>query len=106
MEGETFILSLQQENPTKYGIKAYILADSTSGYCWNMDIYHQQKKAVKKTVEGLLTHTCKGLWHLLYMDNYYNSVEVSEALLAQKIHTIRTMRCHSGEPPKIWLDII
>ena len=90
-----------KKKPTKYGIKAYILADSTTGYCWNMDIYHQQKKTLKETVERLLTNKCKGLWHLLYMDNYYNSVELREALLAQKIHTIGTMRCHRGDPTKI-----
>ena len=90
-----------KDKPTKYGIKAYILADSNSGYCWNMDIYHQQKKAIKETVEGLLTNRCTGLWHSLYMDNYYNSVELSEALLAQNIHTVGTLRCYRGEPPEI-----
>ena len=64
-------------------------------------IYHQQKKTLKETVERLLTNKCKGLWYLLYMNNYYNSVELSEALLAQKIHTIGTMRCHRVNPNEI-----
>ena len=33
-----------KEKPTKYGIKACILADSTSGYCWNMDILYNASK--------------------------------------------------------------
>ena len=33
-----------KDKPTKYGIKSYILAVSKTGYCWNVDIYHKQKK--------------------------------------------------------------
>ena len=55
--------------PTKYGIRAYILADSASGYCWNTDIYHCKRKPIKETVMGLLTNKCLGLWHSLYLDN-------------------------------------
>ena len=35
------------------------------------------------------------------MNNFYNSVELIEALLVQKIHTIGTMRCHRVNPNKI-----
>ena len=90
-----------KDKPTKYGIKAYILADSTSGYCYNMDIYHRERKTIKETVQGLLTSKCTGLWHSLYMDNFYNSVELSEALLEQNIHTVGTLRSNRGEPPEI-----
>ena len=90
-----------KDKPTKYGIKAYILVDSTSGYCYNMDIYHRERKTIKDTVQGLLTSKCTGLWHSLYMDNFYNSVELSEALLEQKIHTVGTLRSNRGEPPEI-----
>ena len=90
-----------KDKPTKYGIKAYTLADSTSGYCYNMDIYHRERKTIKETAQGLLTSKCTGLWHSLYMDNFYNSVELSEALLEQNIHTVGTLRSNRGEPPEI-----
>ena len=86
---------------TKYGIKAYILADANSGYCWNMDIYYGQGKRLRDTVFGLLTDTCLHCWHSLYMNNFYNSVELSEELLAVKVHTVGTLGSHQGEPPKI-----
>ena len=35
------------------------------------------------------------------MDNFYNSVELSEELLAVKVHTVGTLRSQRGEPPKI-----
>ena len=52
-----------KDKPTKYGIKAYILADC---YCWNMDIYYGQGKRLRDTVFGLLTNTCLQSWHSLY----------------------------------------
>ena len=38
-----------KDKPTKYGIKSYILADSNSGYCWNMDMYCGQQKRLRDT---------------------------------------------------------
>ena len=35
------------------------------------------------------------------MDNFYNSVELSEELLAAKVHTVGTLRSHRGEPLEI-----
>ena len=72
------------DKPTKYGIKAYILADSKTGYCWNLDFYHQQKKSIKETVKYLLTDKCIGLWHTLYMEIFYNSVKLSKNFLREK----------------------
>ena len=90
-----------KNKPTKYGIKAYILADSNSGYCWNMDIYYGQGKRRRDTVCDLLTDTCLHFWHSLYMDNFYNSVELSVVLFAVKVHTVGMLRSHQCEPPKI-----
>ena len=90
-----------KDKPTKYGIKVYILADSASGYCWNMDIYHGKRKSIKGTVTGLLTNKCLGLWHSLYMNNWYNSVELSEFLLTAQVHTVGTLWRNRGSPPEI-----
>ena len=35
------------------------------------------------------------------MDNFYNSVELSEELLAVKVYTVGTMRANQGEPAAI-----
>ena len=90
-----------KDKPVKYGIKSYILADSKTHYCWNMDLYHRVKKTLKETVQGLLTQSCLHLWHSLYMDNFYNSVELSETLLAQEVHTVGTLRSNRGEPSTV-----
>ena len=90
-----------KDKPIKYGIKAYILADSNSGYCWNIDMYCGQGKRLRDIVFGLLGDTCLYSWHSLYMDNFYNSVELSEELLGVKVHTVGTLRSHRGEPVDI-----
>ena len=99
--GRLFFCIYNKDKPTKYGIKAYILADSASGYCWNMDIYHGKRKSIKETVTGLLTNICLGLEHSLYMDNWYNSVELSEFLLTAQVHTVGTLRKNRGSPTEI-----
>ena len=86
-----------KDKPIKYPIKSYILADSNSGYCWNMDMYCGQQKRLRDTVFGLLGDTCLYSWHSLYMDNFYNSVELSEELLGVRVHTVGTLRSHREE---------
>ena len=85
----------------KYGIKSNILANLKTHYCWNLDIFHRLKKTLKETVQGMLTEKCLHLWHSLYMDNFYNSVDLSLALLDQKVHTVGTLRKHRGKPSAI-----
>ena len=88
----------QKDKPTKYGVKSYILADAKTKYCWNIDIYHGTSKTLKETVTALLTPVCTSMWYSLYMDNFYNSLALSESLLDKKDHTVRTLRKHRGEP--------
>jgi len=33
-----------KDEPTKYGVQSFISADSKTGYCWNLDIYHKKEK--------------------------------------------------------------
>ena len=82
--GRLGIKVYMRNKPVKYGIKSYILADSLTHYCWNMDIYHRVRKTVIETVQNLLSDECHNLWHLLYTDNFYSSVKLSEELLSKK----------------------
>ena len=84
----------QKDILTKYGIKSYMLADVKTKYCWNIDIYHGVSKTPKETVTALLTPKCMSMWHSLYMDNFWNSVALSEFLLEKKVHIVGTLRGH------------
>ena len=50
-----------KDKPTKYGIKAYILADSSSAYCWNVNIYHREKKNTKRNSSRLVDSKLHGI---------------------------------------------
>ena len=49
------------------------------------------QRALEQTIRRLLD-ACLNKWHTLYMDNFYNSVELAESLLKDKVHTGGTMR--------------
>ncbi|KAG5887412.1 hypothetical protein JTB14_024611 [Gonioctena quinquepunctata] len=81
----------------KYGIKFYELATS-DGYLLNMEIYsgkNQTQDITSSKTEQLVfrlmqPYLMKG--HTLFMDNYYNSVTLSEKLLNSRTHSVGTLR--------------
>jgi len=100
-KGRLFFRVYTKEKTIKYGIKSFLFADSRTGYCWNLDIYHKPRKTWKETVQWLLTDRCVGIYHSLFMDNLHNSVELNEFLLDKNVYTVGTFRASRGEPPEI-----
>lgn len=91
-------LSFRQYIKTKaarYGIKFYELTTS-DGYVLNMNIYQGKDKneSTGKTQRLVLQlmqpYMNKG--HHLFMDNFYNSVNLSSILLSNRTHTTGTLR--------------
>ncbi|XP_069157036.1 piggyBac transposable element-derived protein 4-like [Procambarus clarkii] len=77
--------------PVKYGVKLYMLAESTSGHLYDFDVYSGIGKTIIETVTGLIRPLVnKG--HHLYMDNYYNSVILTEKLIELGVYTCGTIR--------------
>nr|CAI5853426.1 unnamed protein product [Callosobruchus analis] len=83
---------------SKYGIKFYELCSST-GYVLNIEIYKGKSnrddargstKINSLVLRLLQPFLDKG--HHIYMDNFYNSVQLSEILLKGKTHTTGTLR--------------
>lgn len=85
------------DKPAKYGIKLYILAEANSGYVTNFEIYSGIGSTTHDTVNHLMTNF-KNCNYRLYMDNYYNSVKLSEQLLKDGIYTCGTLRLPRGVP--------
>ncbi len=85
------------QKPVKYGIKSYILCDSRTGYCFNMQPYVGQASTLGDTVFSLLDRL-PGHGYTLYMDNFYNSVALCEQLLKSKTNVCGTLRKNRGEP--------
>ena len=86
--------------PTKYGIKSYILSESTTGYCYTMKPYCGVSCTLQNTV-AFLIDGLEGYGYRLWMDNYYNSVEMCRRLLSNKIHCAGTLCVNRGEPKSI-----
>ena len=83
--------------PDKYGIKFYFLCEAESGYVLDFMIYHGVGKTLREIVMGLLgRHLHKG-YHV-FMDNYYNSVSLTEELYDSGVHSTGTLRLVRGAP--------
>ena len=85
------------QKPVKYGIKSYILCDSRTGYCFNMRPYVGEHSTLPDTVFDLLDRL-PGHGYTLFMDNFYNSVALSERLLGAQTNVCGTLRKNRGEP--------
>ncbi|XP_014677366.1 PREDICTED: piggyBac transposable element-derived protein 4-like [Priapulus caudatus] len=83
--------------PIKYGIKGYILADSATGYCWNIDLYCGNYTPLSVTIYNLLDRLLNH-GYCLYMDNFYNSVSLAESLAAAGTWVCGTLRKNRGGP--------
>ncbi|XP_069169184.1 piggyBac transposable element-derived protein 4-like [Procambarus clarkii] len=91
-------LSFKVYNPNKpdiYGIKLYMLAEGTSGYIYDFDVYSGIGKTTVETVMGLIEPLVNKGYHL-YMDNYYNSVTLTEKLREVGVYTCGTLRLQRG----------
>ncbi|XP_022823950.1 piggyBac transposable element-derived protein 4-like [Spodoptera litura] len=88
----------------KYGIKLYILADP-KGLVHRIHMYRgsadsevsgtgHAKKVVLKLTEDFIN-----AGHSLYMDNYYNSVDLAETLLRQNTYCTGTLQVKSKGNP-------
>ena len=73
------------------------MAESNSGYVYNFTIYSGTGNTTLEIVTNLMEDLKDKNYHV-YMDNYYNSVGLSEKLLADKIYSCGTLRIVRGAP--------
>ena len=76
------------------------MADSWTGYCYSMRPYVGEKCRLITTVD-LLLGDLKGKGYHLYMDNFYNSVQMTDHLQQCATHVCGTLRKNRGAPPVI-----
>ncbi|KAL2099439.1 hypothetical protein ACEWY4_005919 [Coilia grayii] len=91
--------------PTKWGIKVWVLAESSTGYVSNFQVYTGREG---RTERGLAHHVVMELVkpyygsHLsVFMDNFYSGVPLFEDLKAHGVNACGTIRSNrKGIPPK------
>ena len=90
----------QPKKPTKYGVKFYMVCESSTGYVLDWITYVGENNTIPDICDKLL-YRYYGQGYHLYMDNFYNSPMLSDKLYEQKIHTCGTLRFDRAETPKI-----
>jgi hypothetical protein len=93
-------LRFQTYNPgkiTKCGVLVRMFYEAKTGYISNMEIYTAQGKKLNDTVMSVLQNNL-GVHHLVYQDNFYNSVNLVGNLLKHKIRVCGTVRPNRGIP--------
>ena len=93
----------------RYGIKAYVLAESETGYVYDHHIYtgEEQQNAILvglSITENFLLSLMRSILDVgykLYIDNYYNSPSLTQWLLVFKTHVCGTLRSNRKGVPKM-----
>ncbi|KAF5282321.1 hypothetical protein FQR65_LT14375 [Abscondita terminalis] len=83
----------------KYGIKLYELT-THDGYILNIIVYTGKGSLKTADVVKQFTKDYLGKGHVLYMDNFYNSVDLAETLFKEQTHVVGTLREDILENPK------
>ena len=92
------------KKPVKRGFKMWSLSCSCCGYLCNFNIY--AGKLTKKRDMGLakkavlaLTEPFEGINHVIYLDNYFTSLDLIVELRQKHIYSVGTTRCDSKGLP-------
>lgn len=93
-KGRSSLKQYMPKKPIKRGYKMWMLADK-SGYCLRFDLYtgktDAQEKCLGTRVINYLTSHLRGKDHILYFDNFFNSVPLMEELKRHNIHAVGTV---------------
>lgn len=89
------------QKPDKYGIKGYIVCESESGYMWKYDMYRGTGRKLNDIVTDLLAGT-ENKGYSIYMDNYYNSVALTQQFCQNHTHLVGTLRQNRGSPKDLY----
>ena len=83
--------------PDKYGLKFYILAEAESGYVLDFSLYRRVSNSLQEIV-FTLSRKYFGHGYHLYMDNFYNSAQLTEELYENGMHSCGTHPSRSRSP--------
>ena len=74
--------------PAKRGFKVWTLADGTSGYIYDFEVYLRKEREIgltQRVVESL-TNSLYGRYHIVFVDKYYTSIALAQSLLRNKTY--------------------
>ena len=75
------------DKPNKYGIKAYMICEAETGYCYKFDLYvgktHEWEESGNGVTYDLVMSMMRNLFgqgYQLYVDNFYSSTQLFQDL--------------------------
>lgn len=105
-KGRVFFRQYLPKKPTKWGIKAFLLCESDSGYCLKSQIY-TGKDSFERSEDNLLSdhvvlelldgYENKG--HIAFMDNFYSSPNLYAKLELKQIGACGTVKGNRRQMP-------
>jgi len=106
-KGRIFLEQYLPGKPTKWGIKAWSLADSANGYVLNVTFIKRKKKKEIRQQNLLqgeqvvlqLTENFWGKWDHIYFDNFFISTNLMQMLLEQETCICGTTRANRKNWP-------
>jgi hypothetical protein len=124
-KGRIHFLQYLPKKPTKWGMKAFVLSDSNSGYIYKWKLYTGSKYCTNKsnvtfiiigknefldTSEKSVTHATvmklveglEGRGHNIYMDNYYSSPDLFLDLYDNGFGACGTVAVNRRGMPREW----
>jgi len=88
-----------KDKPTKWGIKVFVLADSTNGYVSRIQVYTGKNSSLSRDEVGLssrvvleLLDGLEGRHPKVYMDNFYSSPALFLTLYRKGVNACGTVR--------------
>ncbi|XP_062570286.1 piggyBac transposable element-derived protein 4-like [Saccostrea cucullata] len=92
------------DKPDKFGVKLFMLCDSSNGYCSRFEMYHgtQENVSNKGKIYDLvmrLMNPYLGKGHKLYVDNFYTSPILFHDLFQRRTGACGTMRVNRKGVP-------
>jgi hypothetical protein len=105
-KGRSSMIQYNPQKPHKWGIKAWVLAESKTGYMYNWEMY---RGSTGRTETGLsekvvlnITQPIYGHNHHVYMDNFFTSPDLFQKLAENKLGACGTLRPNrTGVPDEI-----
>ena len=102
-KGRLSFIQYLPKKPHKWGMKAWVLADSVSGYTWGWKLYtgkegdgrHSGQGLAHRVVLDLLNdQRLEGKGYLVYTDNFYSSPALFRELTERGFSTWQTAICN------------
>ena len=101
-KGRSGLKQCMSNKPIKQGIKVWVRADADSGYVSAFEVYTGKKgntaeKGLGAKVVKFLREHLYGLYHHVYFDNFFSSVDLALDLFRLGLYSCVTLRInHKG----------